>query len=106
MPTRKRNYAREASLESPARKKARAERHKARRLVEASLAKKYGKTRAKQIMDGKDVNHNHPLSLGGSNKIGNLSLISPKNNQEKYMFKGKRTTRPKPNARSRSKKHY
>lgn len=103
--TRKRNYAREAALESPARKKARAERHKARRLVLATLTKKYGKARAEKILKGKDVNHNKPLSTGGSNSIKNLSLIDPKKNQEKHMFKGKRTTRPKGNSYKKRKSY-
>ena len=103
--TRKRDYKREASLESPARKKARLQRVRARRLVIAELTEKYGKTRAIEMIKGKDVNHKKPLSVGGSNKRSNLNLKPEKKNQEKQMFKGKRTTRPKGNSYKKRKSY-
>lgn len=65
-PGYKRNYAREAAIESPQRRKQRLERVRARRL----LAKRLGKN----IPTGYDVDHKKPLSKGGSNKITNLQL--------------------------------
>lgn len=53
--------------------KKRAERVKARRLME----KKYGKSAIK----GKDVDHRKALKDGGETKLSNLRLISPKKNR-------------------------
>ena len=57
---------------------------------------KYGATKAKSLLAGKDVDHKRPLSVGGSNSRSNLRLRDPKpNRSDKSMFRGKRTTRPK-----------
>lgn len=94
---RKRDYAREAALESPARRRARAERKRARRLVEKNLTAKYGAAVAHKMMAGKDVDHKRPLSQGGSSKISNLRLRNASENRadKGTIFKGKKTTRPK-----------
>ena len=62
-----RDYSREAAYDaSPARKKARAQRNKARSL----LAKK-GLVR---VGDGKDVGHKKAISKGGKNSASNLMV--------------------------------
>lgn len=53
--------------------KKRAERVKARRLME----KKYGK----QALKGKDVDHKKALKDGGSTTLSNLRLMSPAKNR-------------------------
>lgn len=58
---------------SPARKKARAARNKARRQAERD-----GKVRKG---DGKDVDHKKPLSKGGSDKKSNTRVRSAKSNR-------------------------
>lgn len=58
---------------SPARKKARAARNKARR-----QAMKDGKVRKG---DGKDVDHKKPLKNGGSTKKSNTRVVSSKSNR-------------------------
>ncbi len=58
---------------SPARKKARAARNKARRQAIAD-----GKAR---VGDGKDVDHKRPLSKGGSTKKSNTRVMSAKKNR-------------------------
>lgn len=94
MPT-KRNYKREEALQGPKRKKARAARNRARYAVLKKLTEKYGATKAKQMMEGKDVDHIKPLSQGGSNDTSNLRLKDDNaNRRDKRMFKGRRTTRP------------
>lgn len=58
---------------SPARKKARAARNKARRQAERD-----GKVRKG---DGKDVDHKKPLSKGGSDKKSNTRVRDAKSNR-------------------------
>lgn len=65
-PNYKRDYKREAAIESNKRRKQRAERNAARRKLE-----KEGKVHK---FDGKDVDHKTPLSKGGSNKRSNLRV--------------------------------
>jgi hypothetical protein len=97
MNTTGRDYKREQATESPARKAGRAARNRARRAVFNRLAEKYGKTKAKQMMQGKDVDHIKPVAQGGSNAASNLRLRDRKENQSDKgtIFKGKKTTRPK-----------
>jgi hypothetical protein len=59
----------------------RSQRNKARRIVLASLIKKYGTTRAKAMMKGKDVDHKKPIAAGGSNRLSNLRLLDPEKNR-------------------------
>lgn len=97
MNTTGRDYAREAKLESPARRKARAERNKARRDMMRQLTEKHGKAVAERMMANVDVDHKKPLSQGGSNKASNLRLRNRHENRadKGTIFKGKKTTRPK-----------
>lgn len=92
-----RDYTRERLNESPARKKARAERNKARAHMLRQLTEKYGAEVAKEMMNGKDVDHKKPLSQGGSNRPSNLRLRDASENRadKGTIFKGKKTTRPK-----------
>ena len=92
-----RDYKREAMLESPARRKARNERKRARRAFEKNLAARYGAETAHHMMEGKDVDHKKPLAQGGSNSASNLRLRDPHANRadKGTIFKGRRTTRPK-----------
>lgn len=92
-----RNYAREAALESPERRRLRAERKRARRDVERRLTQKYGAAVAARMMAGKDVDHKRPLSQGGGSSAGNLRLRDPHANRadKGTIFKGRKTTRPK-----------
>ncbi len=92
-----RDYTRERLNESPERKRARAARNKARRDKLRQLTEKHGAAKAAQMMKGKDVDHKKPLSQGGSNRLSNLRLRDPKENQSDKgtIFKGRRTTRPK-----------
>lgn len=96
MPT-KRDYKRERSLESPARKKARAARNRARYDMLKELTAKYGKKKAEEMMKNKDVDHKKPIAQGGTNKRSNLRLRDPKENSSDKgtIFNGKKTTRPK-----------
>lgn len=65
-PGYKRNYKHEYAIESPERRKQRAERNAARRkLLEEGLVHKH---------DGNDVDHKNPLSKGGSNQRRNLRV--------------------------------
>ena len=74
------NYKREYSKSgegkydaSPARKKARAARNKARRqLTREGLVRKG---------DGKDVDHKKPISKGGATSRSNLRVLSAKDNR-------------------------
>jgi 5-methylcytosine-specific restriction endonuclease McrA len=92
----KRDYKREERLQGEDRKAARRARNRARYAVLKKLTAKYGATKAKQMMEGKDVDHKKPLSQGGSNSISNLRLRDDNDNRkDKKMFTGKRTTRPK-----------
>ena len=75
MATRKRDY--KAEYENydgtPAVKKKRAQRNKARRMLEREGIVKKG--------DGKDVDHMKPISKGGTNKGGNLRVKSASANR-------------------------
>jgi hypothetical protein len=67
-PNYKRDYKQEAATESDARRKARAQRNKARRQLE-----KEGKVHK---FDNRQVDHIKPLGMGGSNKRSNLRVRS------------------------------
>lgn len=67
----KRDFVKERLAEKPARKKARAERNKARR----KMGLKNG--------DPREVDHKKPLSEGGSNDKSNLRVTSRKANAQK-----------------------
>jgi len=71
-PGYKRDYKHEYAIESPQRRRFRAERNKARRALE-----KQGRVRKG---DGKHVDHKKPLSKGGSNKKSNFRVRSGKAN--------------------------
>lgn len=68
-----RDYKQEARTESPRRKKQRAMRNKARRMMEAK-----GKA---HVGDGKDVGHLQALSRGGHNTLANLAMQSQSENR-------------------------
>lgn len=92
-----RDYAREAALESPQRRRARAERKRARRAKMAELTARYGAAKAADMMQGMDVDHKKPLAQGGGGSLKNLRLRDPHENRadKGTIFKGKKTTRPK-----------
>lgn len=91
----KRNYREEEARQGPERKRARAARNRARYKVFKKLKEKHGATKAKQMMEGKDVDHVKDIASGGSNSESNLRLRDASDNRaDKSMFKGKRTTRP------------
>lgn len=69
----KRDYKREAAIETPARRAARAERLRARRLMI-----KEGKAAR---FDGKDVGHIKAISRGGNNSLSNLEMQDPAKNR-------------------------
>lgn len=75
-PNYKRDYSKNGEGKydaSPARKKARAARNKARRqLTKEGLVRKG---------DGKDVDHKKPLSKGGSTARSNLRVVSASKNR-------------------------
>jgi hypothetical protein len=68
-PERDRNYQHEYAIESPQRKKFRAQRNKARAIVEKANGKK-------NISAGSDVDHRVPLSQGGRTTLANLRVES------------------------------
>jgi len=70
-PNYKRDYKQEAKTESPLRRKKRAMRNKARRVVAKAGLVKTG--------DGKDVHHKDGNAM--NNKRGNLSVKSAKTNR-------------------------
>lgn len=75
-PNYKRDYSKSgegAYDSSPKRKKDRATRNKARRVLTREGKVKKG--------DGKDVNHKKPLSKGGSNKRSNLQVMAASKNR-------------------------
>lgn len=92
-----RNYTRERLNESPQRKKARAERNKARAMVKHQLTSKYGESKANAMLAGKDVDHKKPIALGGKTEASNLRIrnASANRSDKSTIFKGKKTTRPK-----------
>lgn len=65
-PASKRNYAHEYAIETPERKKQRAERNKARRML-----MREGKV---HVGDGMDVDHKTPLSKGGKTVRSNVRV--------------------------------
>lgn len=69
----KRDYQEEYANDSPARRKQRAQRNKARRIMEAKGAVKKG--------DGKDVGHKKAMSKGGTTTPGNLAVQSAASNR-------------------------
>lgn len=71
-PASKRNYKREAEMESPARQQARRDRKNARYAYE----KKHGDMPADMHVD-----HKRPISQGGSNDASNLRAIPKKQNE-------------------------
>jgi 5-methylcytosine-specific restriction endonuclease McrA len=97
MKPKPRDYVRERLNESPQRRKARAERHKARAMIEHKLASKYGEAKAKAMLKGKDVDHKTPIALGGKTEMSNLRIRNAHSNRsdKSTIFKGKKTTRPK-----------
>jgi hypothetical protein len=67
-----RNYKREYAIETPSRRKARAQRNRARYLMmKKGLA---------HVGDGKDVGHKKAISKGGSNSLANLQMQDPSEN--------------------------
>lgn len=66
---------------SPEQRRKRSLRNKARRIVFSSLSKKHGKSKAKEMMRGKDVDHIKTLKSNGSNNRSNLRLISKSKNR-------------------------
>ena len=69
----KRNYKREAAIETPARKAARAQRNRARTMM-INVGKAH-------VGDGKDVGHKTAISKGGKNTLANLEMQSPSTNR-------------------------
>lgn len=72
-PGYRRNYQDEYQNESPERRKARAERHKARRMAEAFYGKK--------AIEGKDIDHIKPLDQGGKTTKNNIRPLDPHKNR-------------------------
>jgi len=68
-----RNYQREYEVESLKRRKQRAERNQARRMVV--------KRKGKKAVENKDVGHRMALSKGGANTAANLFLQSARTNR-------------------------
>lgn len=81
-------------MESPARREARRERKKARRLMMKMLTKRHGKAVAERMMKGKDVDHKKPLGAGGSSRPSNLRLRSEHSNRADKAGLDGRSTRP------------
>ena len=72
-PASKRDYQNEYRIESPKRRKQRAERNKARRML-----MREGKV---SVGDGNDVDHKTPLSQGGTTTRSNLRVQTAKANR-------------------------
>lgn len=72
-PPEKRDYAHEYAIESPERRKFRAKRNKARRML-----MREGKV---HVGDGMDVDHKRPLSLGGGVQRTNLRVQTARANR-------------------------
>ena len=75
-----RDYAKEYREyhSKPSQRKNRSNRNKARRL----MIKKHGKAK----LDGKDVDHKHPMKKGGGNSMKNLRIRSVKANRGDKSF--------------------
>jgi len=97
MNTTGRDYRREQATESPARKRGRAARNRARRKYRNALIARHGVAVADRMMRGKDVGHKKAFVKGGGINLSNLKLQDPGDNRsdKKGIFEGKRTTRPK-----------
>jgi hypothetical protein len=78
--TKKRDYSYDKAYNKRTVKE-RSQRNKARRVMLKSLTEKYGKSRAKEMMDGMDVDHKRTIKDGGSNNVGNLRLQKPSVNR-------------------------
>jgi len=61
--------------------KQRSQRNKARREVFNMLEEKYGASKAKAMMKGKDVDHIKSIRKGGANTKSNLRLLTPAKNR-------------------------
>lgn len=72
-PASKRDYAHEYAIESPRRKKERAQRNKARRML-----MREGKV---HVGDGMDVDHIKPMDKGGVTKRNNLRVQTARSNR-------------------------
>lgn len=94
---KKRDYVRERLNESPQRKRFREERNQARAMVLDHLTLKYGETKAKAMIKGRDVDHIKALALHGKNVISNTRIRSKHANRadKSTIFKGRKTTRPR-----------
>lgn len=68
-----RNYKQEDANDTPARKQARSDRNKARRIAEAY----YGAA----AIQGKDIDHITPVSKGGRTVKSNLRIATPAANR-------------------------
>jgi hypothetical protein len=85
----RRNFREEYRSESPARKKARAARNRARLKVYKSLKEKYGAAKAKKLLKNKDVDHINPLVNKVTEKkqsLKNLRLRDPSENRGDKSF--------------------
>lgn len=96
----KRRYDLEYKSESPARKKARAARNRARLKVYKSLKEKHGAAKAKEMMENRHVDHINPLVnkvTEEKQKLSNLRLRSEKANvsDKSFLKKGKKKTKKK-----------
>lgn len=94
----KRDYKSEYASESPARKKARAARNRARRKFTNALAKKVGRARAEELVREKDIDHRVPLVNKVTEKkqqLSNLRLRSPSANSADKSFRKKKTSKKK-----------
>lgn len=89
-----RDYKRERLLESPERRKKRAQRNKARRMMMRKGKVKKG--------DGKDVDHKKPLRSGGTTTDKNIRVRSSKANRSDNGGKGGRPKKAKTIPRSSS----
>jgi len=72
-PGEPRDYKREYAQESDERKKDRAQRNKARRMMEREVGK--------MALKGKDVDHKKPLRNGGTTTRSNIKAASPEANR-------------------------
>lgn len=94
----KRDYKEEFRNESPARKKARAARNRARLKVYKSLKEKHGAARAKEMMENRHVDHINPLVnkvTDEKQKLSNLRLRDPGSNSGDKSFLKKKKKKPK-----------
>lgn len=85
----KRDYREEYRAETPARKKARAARNRARLKVYKALKEKYGAAKAKKMISGKDVDHIKPLVnkvTEEKQSLKNLRLRDPSENRGDKSF--------------------